>query len=149
MNFTAATLRNPAAAIVAIIFAITFGLFSLSKLPIQLFPDIENPVINIQTGWRAASPKEMESEIVEPIEEVLQGLPGVKEMAAGANAGFAWINLTFGMETDMQKTLVDVISRMNRLKPLPRDAMQPVITLGGWDGGTPALTHCTDTGSSP
>lgn len=140
MNLTAATLRNPPAAIVAIIFAVAFGLFSLNKLPIQLFPDIENPVINIQTGWRAASPKEMESEIVEPIEEVLQGLPGVKEMAAGANAGFAWINLTFGMDTDMQKTLVDVISRMNRLKPLPRDAMQPVITLGGWDGGTPALT---------
>lgn len=140
MNLTTATLRNPPAAIVAILFAVCFGLFSLSKLPIQLFPDIENPVISIQTGWRAASPKEMEAEIVEPIEEVLQGLPGVKEMAASANSGWAWINLTFSMETDMQKTLIDVISRMNRLKPLPRDAMQPVITLGGGDGGAPALT---------
>ena len=140
MNLTLATLRNPPAAIVAIVFAVAFGLFSLNKLPIQLFPDIENPVISIQTGWRAASPKEMESEIVEPIEEVLQGLPGVKEMAASANSGWAWINLTFSMETDMQKTLIDVISRMNRLKPLPRDAMQPIISLGGGDGGAPALT---------
>ena len=55
MNLTLATLRNPPAAIVAIVFAVAFGLFSLNKLPIQLFPDIENPVISIQTGWRAAS----------------------------------------------------------------------------------------------
>lgn len=140
MNLTLSTLRNPQAAVVAIVFAIAFGLFSLGKLPIQLFPDIENPEISIQAGWRAASPKEMESEILEPIEEVLQGLPGVKEMGAFANSGFAGVNLSFSMDTDMQKTLLDVISRMNRLKPLPRDAMQPVISLGGWDGGTPALT---------
>ncbi|MBB3169924.1 efflux RND transporter permease subunit [Simiduia aestuariiviva] len=140
MNFTKATLRNPPAAIVAIVFAVAFGLFSLAKLPIQLFPDIENPVINIQAGWRAASPKEMESEIVEPIEEVLQGLPGVKEVVASSNAGWAWINLTFSMDTDMQKTLLDVISRMNRLKPLPRDATQPIISLGGGGSGGPALT---------
>lgn len=140
MNLTVNALRNPAAAAVGIVIALFFGLFSLSKLPVQLFPDIENPQISIQTAWRAASPKEMEAEIVEPIEDVLQGLPGLEEMSATANAGFSWVNLTFGIETDMQKTLIDVISRMNRLDPLPRDASQPVITLGGWGGGTPALT---------
>ncbi len=139
MPLTVSVLRNPAAAAVGVAIIIIFGFFSLSKLPIQLFPDIENPQISIATNWRAAAPKEMEAEIVEPIEAVLQGLPGVKEMAATANAGAAWVNLTFGIETDMQKTLVEVISRMNRLEPLPRDASQPVIMLGGWGGGTPAL----------
>ncbi len=140
MSLTTNALRNPAAAAAMLAIVLVFGAFSLLKLPIQLFPDVENPKINIQTSWRAASPSEMEAEIIEPIEEVLQGLPGVKEMEATANAGFAWINLTFAIETDMQKTMVEVISRMNRLPPLPRDADQPVINLGGWDGGTPALS---------
>ena len=140
MNLTENALRNPAAAAAMVAIVLFFGIFSLTKLPIQLFPDMENPQITIQTAWRAASPREMEAEIVEPIEEVLQGLPGVKEMNASSNTGFAWINLTFDVETDMQKIMVEVISRMNRLPPLPRDADQPIINLGGWDGGTPALT---------
>jgi multidrug efflux pump subunit AcrB len=141
VNLTASSLKNPAAVCVAIAVIVLFGIFSLAQLPIQLFPDIENPRITIRTDWRAASPREIESEIIEPIEAVLRGLPGMKEMGAFANAGNAWINLEFGLETDMQRTLVDVISRMNRLDPLPRDATQPTINLGGGDGDTPALTY--------
>ena len=71
---------------------------------------------------------------------MLRGLPGLKEMSAEANPGEGWINLEFGLETDMQRTLVDVISRMNRLDPLPRDATQPLIMFGGDGGDKPALT---------
>ncbi len=141
MNLTASSLKNPAGVAVAVAVILFFGIYSLTRLPVQLFPDVENPRISIQTSWRAASPREIESEIVEPIESVLRGLPGLQEMAAYANAGDAWINLEFGLETDMQRTLLDVISRMNRLDPLPRDATQPVIMLGGGDGETPALTY--------
>ncbi|MEP4148891.1 MAG: efflux RND transporter permease subunit [Halioglobus sp.] len=140
MNLTANSLKNPAGIAVAVAVILFFGAYSLTKLPVQLFPNIENPTISIQTGWRAASPREIESEIIEPIEAVLRGLPGLKEMAAYANAGNAWVNLEFGLSTDMQRTLIDVISRMNRLDPLPRDATQPVIMLGGGNGDTPALT---------
>ena len=141
MKLTAASLNNPAAVIVAVTIILVFGIASLIWLPVQLFPDIENPKIAIQTGWRAASPREIESEIIEPIEAVLRGLPGLKEMAARANPGEGWINLEFGLETDMQRTLVEVISRMNRLDPLPRDATQPLIMLGGESGDKPALTY--------
>jgi multidrug efflux pump subunit AcrB len=141
MNLTATSLKNPAGIAVLIAMLVLFGAYSLSNLPIQLFPDIESPEIAIQTNWRAASPREIESEIVEPIEAVLRGLPGMTEMGAYANAGNAWINMRFGLETDMQKTLMEVIARMNRIDPLPRDASQPVIMLGGGNGGIPALTY--------
>ena len=134
MQLTANSPTTPAGVAVAIAVIVLFGVYSLGKLPIQLFPDLEKPRINIQTSWRAASPREIESEIIEPIESVLRGLPGLKELAAYANAGNAWINLEFGLETDMQRTLMEVISRMSRLDPLPRDADQPVITLGGGNG---------------
>jgi multidrug efflux pump subunit AcrB len=141
MLLTNISLRNPAAIAVAVAVLVLFGGYSLSRLPIQLFPDIENPEITIQTSWRAASPREIESEIVEPIEAVLRGLPGMAQMRAYANPGNAWISLEFGLEADMQKALMDVIARMNRIDPLPRDASQPVIMVGGGNGGTPALTY--------
>jgi multidrug efflux pump subunit AcrB len=141
MNLTESSLKNPAGVAVLVAVILLFGGFSLAQLPVQLFPDIERPQITIQTSWRAASPREIESEIIEPIESVLGGLPGLSEMAAYANPGGAWITLSFGLETDMNKMLMEVISRMNRIDPLPRDANQPVIILGGGNGDLPALTY--------
>ncbi len=136
MGLTERSLKNPAGVAVAVAIVLLFGLFSLSKLPVQLFPDIEEPQLSIVTTWRAASPLEIESEIVEPLEEVLQGLPGLEELEVFANAGVAWINLRFSLETDMRQTLVDVISRLNRLPPLPADADPPTLQLGEGGGGT-------------
>jgi len=135
MNITQYSLRNPAGIGVAVAIVVFFGLFSLSQLPIQLFPNIDEPQISVQTGWRAASPKEIESEILEPQEEVLRGIPGLQEMNANAGPGGAWIGLEFGLETDMQQALLEVISRLNRIPPLPRDATPPQVFLGEGGGG--------------
>ena len=135
MNLTKSSLSNPAGVAVGVAIVVVFGLFSLSKLPVQLFPDIEEPRLGIWTGWRAASPAEIESEILEPQEEVFQGIPGLKIMDTNANPGGSWVGLTFDLNTDMQATLVDVIGRLNRLPPLPRDADPPVVNLGGGGGG--------------
>ncbi len=140
MGVTERAVRNPAAVAVAVAIIALFGLLSLGRLPVQLFPDIELPQLNVQAGWRAASPREVESEILEPMEEVLQGLPGLQVMEANAFNGGAFINLQFGLETDMQATLMDVIGRLNRLPPLPADADPPVVELGGRGTANGALT---------
>jgi len=139
MKLTQASLRNPAAVAVVVAMVCAFGLLSLLKLPLQLFPDIERPQMSIQTGWRAASPQEMESEIVEPIEAVMQGLPGLEEIESNINAGNSFINLTFAVGSDMDAMLVEVLSRMNRLQPLPRDATPPVVQAGA-DNANNSLT---------
>jgi len=141
MDITRAAIKNASGVGICIAILVFLGLYSLFNLPVQLFPDIERPNINIQTSWRAASPQEIESEIIEPQEEVLQGIPGVVSMNAWANQGNAWINLEFSLGTDMQKTLIEVISRMNRVPPLPRDALSPNIMLAGSGGDAPALTY--------
>jgi len=139
MKLTDASLRNPAAVAVVVALVCAFGLLSLGKLPLQLFPDIERPQMSIVTTWRAASPQEMESEIVEPIETVLQGLPGLEEVASNVNPGFSAINLAFAVGSDMDAMLVEVLSRMNRLPPLPRDASPPVVQAGA-DNANNSLT---------
>jgi multidrug efflux pump subunit AcrB len=140
MKLTDLSLRNPAGVAVAVAMVCAFGLMSLFDLPLQLFPDIERPQMSIQTNWRAASPQEMESEIVEPIEAVMQGLPGLEEIASNVNAGNSWINLTFAVGSDMDAMLVEVLSRMNRLPPLPRDATPPVVQAGA-DNANNSLTY--------
>lgn len=126
--------RSPIAVAVIALFIGLLGTLGLSRLPLQLFPDINRPEISIQCLWRTASPEEVESELLEPLENVLQGMPGVEEIEGTANAGAAQINLRFALGTDMKNALVEVIGRLNRLRPLPRDADRPIVTLGGGDG---------------
>lgn len=136
MNLTDLSLRNPAGVAVCVLIACLLGVFAFFKLPIQLFPDIEEPVISIFTGWRAAAPAEVEAEIIEPEEQALRGIAGLKELNAFAGPGGAFLNLRFAIGTDMQAALLDVISRMNQLPPLPRDAQAPRIALGEDGGGS-------------
>lgn len=139
MTLTRHALNNTLVVMIAVLAIVFLGLYSLLELPIQLFPDVENPRIEITTTWRAATSREMEAQIVEPLERVLRGIPGMKSQRAMANGGYSQITLEFGLETDMQQTLLEVISRMNRLPPLPRDANRPVISSGG-GSDAPALT---------
>jgi multidrug efflux pump subunit AcrB len=127
--------RSPIGVIVIALFIGLVGLLSLSRLPLQLFPDINKPELTIQTDWRTASPEEVESELLEPLENVMQGMPGIEEIEGNAVAEGARLNLRFALGTDMKNALVEVIGRLNRLRPLPLDADRPTVRLGG-DGNT-------------
>src|SRR5688500_20354614 len=102
MTLTEASLKTPAAVAVVVALVALFGLMALLDLPLQLFPDIARPQMTVQAGWRAASPQEMESEIVEPIESVLEGLPGIEQMDANVNPGGGGIDRTFAVGTESE-----------------------------------------------
>ena len=123
--------RSPIGVIVIAVFVAMVGLLSLSRLPLQLFPDVTRPQLSIYTGWRTASPEEVESELLEPLENVMQGMPGIEEIEGNAVAEGANLNLRFALGTDMKNALVEAIGRLNRLPPLPRDADRPRVSLGG------------------
>src|ERR1700743_2378594 len=138
---TSAGLKSPAAIAVGVAVTMLFGLFALYSLPIQLFPDIDRPQIGIETDWRSETPREVEAQLVEPEEEVLQGLPGLQEMDGFANSGSGYIQLTFALGTDMKTTLVDVIGRLNRLPPLPADAQKPFVQLASTQDANALLLY--------
>ncbi|HEY8010475.1 MAG TPA: efflux RND transporter permease subunit [Rudaea sp.] len=135
MKIIEASLKNPIAVGMVVVLVAVFGFLSLRELPLQLFPDIDRPQISIQTNWRAASPEEVESELLEPQEQVLQGLPGLEELDGNAGSGGSNINLTFAIGTDMKNALVEVIGRINRVRSIPKDADRPVVQVGGNGGG--------------
>ncbi|MEJ8569475.1 efflux RND transporter permease subunit [Elongatibacter sediminis] len=131
MTLTKISLSNPVAVVVACILVFIFGSLSLSRLPIQLAPDIERPEITIATVWRASAPNEVESEIVEPQEDVLRGIPGLLRLQSTANFGSSFLNLQFAIGTDMNRALIEVLNRLNQVPRYPVDADEPVIRVGG------------------
>jgi multidrug efflux pump subunit AcrB len=135
MNLTRNALKNPAAIIVIVALVMVFGLMSVFKLPIQLTPDIEQPQITISTGWRSAAPAEMESVIIEPIENVVKNTQGVTKVTTSIQRGFGNITLTFDVGANMQRAMLDVINNLNQAPPLPLDAIEPVVSAGGGRGG--------------
>ena len=98
--------RSPIGLIVIAVFVGLVGLLSLTRLPLQLFPDINKPELTVQTGWRTASPEEVESELLEPLENVMQGMPGIEEIEGNAIAEGATLKLRFALGTDMKNAQI-------------------------------------------
>ena len=133
MTLTKLSLSNPVAVVVACILIAIFGILSLTRLPIQMTPDISRPEISISTTWRAAAPNEVESEIIELQENVLRSIPGLLRMQSSANFGRGSISLQFLIGTDMNRALIEVMNRLNQVPRYPVDADEPIIAVGGED----------------
>ena len=132
MSWTRLALSNPTATLVAVLLVVLFGGLSLSRLPVQLTPEIERPEITIRTGWRAAAPEEVEAEIIEPQEKVLRGLSGVNRIVSKAQRGQGEVSIEFVVGHDLRRGLIEVLNRLNRVPRYPEDANEPVIdTVGG------------------
>ena len=130
MPLTRLGLSNPIAVAVGCILLVIFGLLSLSRLPVQMTPNIDRPSISISTGWRAAAPSEIESEIIEPQENQLRDVPGLQRMTSTASQGRASINLEFDVNADINRALIEVINRLNQVPRYPADANEPTVRVG-------------------
>ncbi len=135
MRITEFSQANPPAVAAAGLIVVLFGLLALFKLPIQLLPDMKQPQLFIEVNWREAAPAEVEESMIEPIEEVMRGLPGMLQMSSRAGRGGGGVALKFEIGTDMTRVMLDVVSRLNTLPPLPPDADEPQVFGGdNWQG---------------
>ncbi|CAM3658927.1 efflux RND transporter permease subunit [Parendozoicomonas haliclonae] len=131
MNLTRSAVNHPALVGIGLALVFLLGLISIRLLPVQLFPDIDRPGLSVEVFWRAAAPEEMESEITEPLEDVLKGLPGLKHMNSSSGNGRTEVEMEFALNTDMEKTMLEVINRMNQVSGLPDNINGPFIESGG------------------
>ena len=130
MKVTKLALSNPVAVISAILLVILMGSVAMVSLPIQMIPDVQQSYIQISTGWRSAAPEEVESEIIEPQEDALRGMPGLEKMVSSASRGNANIDLMFTVGIDLQRALIEVINRLNQVPRYPTDVTEPRIFAG-------------------
>ncbi len=141
MTFLRPALDNPVATLVACLLVSIFGILALAQLPIQLTPEVEQPEIVVTTNWRAAAPEEVESEIIESQEKQLRGLPGMKELLSEASNGSGKITITFEVDFDLNRALIEVINRLNRVPSYPEDADEPVLSTAGGARTTDCLVY--------
>ena len=123
---------NPAALLAIAVLMLVLGAFGIYSLPIQMLPNIEYPEINVNTSWRSAAPQEVEANIVESQEDALRQVPGIVNMSSSVRASNGNINLQFDVGTDLQQAMLDVLNALNNADPLPLDADEPQIQVGGW-----------------
>lgn len=135
MKITTLCLGNKTAVVVAGILIVLFGALAAQQLPLQLTPEVERPRITIQTRWRASAPQEVETQIVEPQENVLRGLPGLRKMESSAGQGSGSITLELATDVDVTRALIEVINRLNQVPSYPPDATEPRVSTGGADFG--------------
>jgi HAE1 family hydrophobic/amphiphilic exporter-1 len=133
MDLIRFAIDRPIAVVATVIMAILFGGLALSRIPVQLAPDVRSPVVVISTSWPGAAPIEVEREIVNPQEEVLRGLEGLDIMTSSSSTGQAEITLEFAIGTDMSQTLLLVSNRLDRVSDYPDEASEPVLNTSGDD----------------
>src|SRR5690606_19838010 len=107
-----AMVRSPVKVSVGVLITALFGVVAVLQMPMQLTPEVEVPVISVETRWPGASPMEIEQEIVREQEEQLKSVEGVEKMTSECMDSVATITLEFEIGTDMQEALLKVSNRL-------------------------------------
>lgn len=129
-------IRNPVKVYVGAILAALFGTLSLGLIPKQLVPEVQNPILTIETSWPGASPQEIEREIVLEQEEQLQGVEGLVKLSSSCRVSAAEITLEFEIGTNIDDALARVNTRLQQVREYPLDAGEPIIEASDI-GGSP------------
>ena len=131
MNLIWLSIHRPIAVVAAVLMVVMFGWLALQTIPIQLAPDVNRPVITITTAWPGAAPAEIEREIVNRQEEVMAGLEGLQAITGRAEPGRSRITLEFGVRSDMNRALLLVANRLDRVNGYPNEVDEPILDTAG------------------
>ena len=131
MDLIRISIYRPIAVISAVLMTVMFGMVALEQIPIQLAPDVNRPVITVTTTWAGAAPAEIEREIVNRQEEELAGLENLVSMISRAEQGRSRITLEFAVGANMDRALLLVSNRLDRVGDYPDEANEPILDTAG------------------
>ncbi len=131
MDLIKVSIERPIAVTSAVLMVLLFGILALETIPVQLAPDVRKPVITVTTNWFGAAPAEIEREIVNRQEEALKGLDGLGEMISRSTTGEGEITLEFQVGQNMDRALLLVANRLDRVSDYPDEADEPTLRTAG------------------
>ena len=104
------------------------GVISLTRLPVDLMPEFEQPQLTVRTNYAGVGPLEMEELITRPIEQAVSAVPGVTRVESTSSEGNSQVRLNFDWGTDLSEAADEVRTRVDRMRNrLPEDADPPTI----------------------
>lgn len=140
MNITDVSIKNPVFAWMLMASTILFGLVAVSRIGISQYPDVDYPNITVSVSWTGASPSAVEREIVEPLEQAIAQVEGVKQIASTARQGSGRVTVTFDISRNVDLALQDVQARVAQAqRQLPRDVPAATVSKSNPDD-TPIVT---------
>ncbi len=137
MNYIRFAIENPVKIAVGVLLILLFGALALFLIPVQLTPDVEQPIITVHTDWVGRSPSDVEREIIEEQEDVLKNISGLQKMTATANEGQAQIELEFSIDTDIDVARQEVSDSLRQVPEYPEEVDEPVVQKGEAGAGSP------------
>ena len=128
MSIYASAVKKPVTTILIFVITMVIGLYSLTQLPIDLYPEIELPFLSVFTSYQGASAADIETNISRPLEDALNSVSGLKEITSRSSDNISVIFMEFEYETNLDEASNDVRSSLSFVKGfLPEDADDPTI----------------------
>ncbi len=122
------SIKRPVFATVLILALVTLGLFSWRRLPIDMMPDVEIPVLSILTEFPGASPETVEREVTKRIEEAVNPISGVKHVQSVSREGLSSVIVEFNLEVKINDVSQEARAKINAIRrELPETMKEPVI----------------------
>lgn len=121
-------IRRPVFTTMLVMLLVVFGMNAYPALGIDLYPDVEFPIVNVTVTWTGASPQEMESLITKPIEDAVSSVAGIKTLSSITREGTSQVNLEFEFGTNPKMAANEVREKVAGVrKRLPDQIDEPVV----------------------
>jgi len=128
VNISEISLRRPVFAVVLNLVILLFGIIGFKFLGVRDYPAIDPPNISVSTSYQGANSDIIESQITEPLEKAINGIPGVKNISSSSNQGQSSINVEFELGVDLETAANDVRDKVGQAtRNLPQDIDAPPI----------------------
>lgn len=115
--------------VVSAILITVWGVFSISQIPLDVFPPFAPPQVDIQTEVPGLAPEEVETQITVPIESAVNGLPGVTTVRSSSKVGLSMVQVIFDQNADIYKSRQAVTERLQQIRgQFPENAHPPEIS---------------------
>jgi multidrug efflux pump len=130
MSLASVSIKRPVLAIVMSLAIVLFGAISFKFLGVREYPAIDPPIISVRTNYAGASAEVVESQITEPLEKALNGIPGIRNISSGSSQGSSSITVEFNLDADLEAAANDVRDKVSgAVRSLPQDIdAPPVVT---------------------
>ncbi len=129
MNLSELSVRRPVLATVFVLIIIIFGIIGYTSLPVREYPNVDNPIISVSVSYPGANAEVIENQITEPLEQNINGIPGIRSLMSQSSQGSSRITVEFELNVDMETAANDVRDKVSRAQRyLPRDADPPTVS---------------------
>lgn len=129
MTISELSIRRPVLSTVLILVIFLLGIIGYTYLGVREYPNIDNPIITVSVSYPGANAEIIESQITEPLEQNINGIPGIRSLVSSSSQGNSNITVEFELSVNLETAANDVRDKVSRAQRyLPRDCDPPTVS---------------------